>query len=171
MRTILYNADTGKVLTRPLEGGYRVDGQPRAVEPPIYELQVIDTPAPDYDRDTQRVSHERQADLSAGWWVTVWTITAKTPEEIEAERKAQVPSEITPRQFRVGLVALLGIAPDTVDTMLDGIEDATERTLARIAWEYSIAIERQHPLVTAFAAQLGLTERQVDDYFTAAAAL
>jgi len=49
--------------------------------------------------------------------------------------------------------------------MLESIADETERKKALVEWEYSIEIERSHPLVFTFADQLGLTETDLDNLF------
>jgi hypothetical protein len=40
-----------------------------------------------------------------------------------------------------------------------------------LAWEFSISVQRDDPTLAAMAAQLGLTEQQMDDLFRQAAAL
>lgn len=72
-----------------------------------------------------------------------------------------VPKYITPRQCRLVLYqqGLLG----NVEAM---IQQSTEDV--RIAWEYASEFRRNDPLLAQFAANLGLTSKQLDDFFIAA---
>ena len=91
-----------------------------------------------------------------------------TAEEIAAAElaafKATVPAQVTMRQARLALLAagLLG----AVETAIAGAGAA-----AQIEWEYAQVVERNAGLVPAMATALGMTERQIDDLFIAAAAL
>ena len=79
-----------------------------------------------------------------------------------------VPAEVTMRQARL---ALLGAG------LLDGVETAinamTEpaKTKARVEWDYSNTLRRDHPLVATLGTGLGLTGEQLDGLFRAAAVL
>jgi hypothetical protein len=76
---------------------------------------------------------------------------------------------ITPLQARKGLRAW-GISRAQIDAFFDAIEDEGEREMARDAWEYATAIEKDHPFVAACAAFLGKTEAEVDQFFADASA-
>ncbi len=79
-----------------------------------------------------------------------------------------VPPEVTMRQARL---ALLGAGLlDDVETAIDAMSDPA-KTAARIEWDYSNTLRRDHPLVTTLGAGLGLTGGQLDDLFIAASAL
>lgn len=73
---------------------------------------------------------------------------------------------VSPYQARVALYNA-GLMPAVEALMVDPSTDP----LATIAWEYATAIERQSPHIAALASALGLTEQQIDDLFTAAAAI
>lgn len=89
-------------------------------------------------------------------------------EEIEADRKSNVPQSITPRQARL---ALLGAGLlSSVDAALAGLPDP-QKTAAQIEWEYAINVERNSPLVSSLGGALGLTEAQIDELFITAAGL
>jgi hypothetical protein len=74
-----------------------------------------------------------------------------------------VPSAVTPLQARRALRAAGYLAQ--VEAAIAEADDDTQD-----AWRYAQQIERAHPFLTAIAAQLGLTEAQMDDLFRAAAA-
>jgi hypothetical protein len=76
---------------------------------------------------------------------------------------APVPSAVTPLQARRALRAAGYLAQ--VEAAIATADDDTQD-----AWRYAQLIERAHPFLTAIAAQLGLTEAQMDDLFRAAAA-
>lgn len=90
-------------------------------------------------------------------------IRAKTQEELDAERKARVPSQITPRQCRLQLLAL-GLL-DEVETLC-----ATDKAMS-IWFEYSLDFQRSHPMIEAMAVQLGLTQDDMDNFFIEASKL
>lgn len=80
----------------------------------------------------------------------------------------EVPPEVTMRQARL---ALLGAGLlDDVETAIDAMSDPA-KTAARIEWDYSNTLRRDHPLVATLGAGLGLTGGQLDDLFIAAGAL
>lgn len=80
----------------------------------------------------------------------------------------EVPDEVTMRQARL---ALLGAGLlDDVEAAIDAMSDPA-KAAARIEWDYSNTLRRDHPLVTALGAGLGLTGGQLDDLFIAASVL
>lgn len=75
-----------------------------------------------------------------------------------------VPKSVTPLQARKAL-RQFGIYPvfkEKMDAMPDYIQDE---------WEYSIAIERDNPLIAQFAIELGLSQNDLDTLFQLAATL
>lgn len=79
-----------------------------------------------------------------------------------------VPAAVTMRQARLVMhsAGLLGPVSAAIAAMPE-----PAKTAATIEWEYSNELQRDHALVTALGAALGLTSSQVDDLFRAAAAL
>lgn len=80
-----------------------------------------------------------------------------------------VPASVSPYQFRLYLIRA-GISLAQVDTMIDALPQPG-RDEARVAWEYGLEVRRDHPLVSQFAASLGMTEAHVDAAFREAATL
>lgn len=80
-----------------------------------------------------------------------------------------VPQSVSPYQFRVWLIRA-GVSLAQVDAMIDALPSQA-RDEARVAWEYGLEVRRDHPLVSQFAAALGMSEAQVDQAFREAAAL
>ncbi len=79
-----------------------------------------------------------------------------------------VPDEVTMRQARL---ALLGAGLlDDVEAAIDAMSDPA-KAAARIEWDYSNTLRRDHPLVATLGAGLGLSAGQLDDLFIAAGAL
>lgn len=76
-----------------------------------------------------------------------------------------IPSTVTPRQARLALLDA-GLL-DTVETELA----KPENKAALISWEYATTVERDSPLIATIGGALGMTDQQIDDLFTAAAAL
>ena len=120
------------------------------------------TTIPPYNASTHKLV-ESGTEVIDGLTYKHYDAIAKSAEEIEAERKASVPSQITPRQCRLQLLTL-GLL-DEVETMCSANREM------KIWFEYSLDFQRNHPMVDAIAAQLGLTEIQVDTMFIEASKL
>lgn len=84
-----------------------------------------------------------------------------TQEELDALNKPFVPPTITSRQCRLELLTRDML--DDVDAMIAQQDRATQ-----IAWEYATVFERQNPLLLALAANLGLTDAEIDEFFITA---
>lgn len=50
MKTLLFDADSGKVISPIFENGYLVDDQPQPVDPPIFELEYKPTSMPAHEK-------------------------------------------------------------------------------------------------------------------------
>lgn len=80
----------------------------------------------------------------------------------------EVPQSISMRQARLALLQA---------GLLSGVEtainDLTEpdKSAARIEWEYATEMRRDHALIAALAAEMQLSEQQIDDLFIAATGL
>ena len=71
---------------------------------------------------------------------------------------------ITPRQFRLALNAT-GMRANIEAYVAAGSQDMKD------TWEFATTIERNDPIIAAGAAELDLTEAQIDDLFSLAATL
>ena len=82
----------------------------------------------------------------------------------EAEMlKALVPSQLTPRQLRLQLLAI---------ELLDEVEALCSADRDMSIWfEYSLDFQRTHPMIEAMAVQLGLTQDDMDTFFIEASKL
>lgn len=88
--------------------------------------------------------------------------TAERTARLNAMRRAKMV--ITPRQCRLVLLQQ-GLLPQVTE-MLSKQDEAT-----RITWEYALEFRRDDPLLTALAANIGLTDQQIDEFFIAASQL
>lgn len=75
-----------------------------------------------------------------------------------------VPSSVTAWQIRRWLV-LNGYTMSQIDDIITAIPDAAQREAVRVDWEYAPYVERDHPMLVPMAAELGLSEQQLDDAF------
>ena len=82
---------------------------------------------------------------------------------VDARRRELRVKEITPLQAKLQLLEM-GLL-DEVEAMI-----ATDRKV-QLYWEYASVIEREHETLKAMAAQLGLTDEQLDEMFIAASKL
>lgn len=92
-------------------------------------------------------------------------IRAKTQEELDAERKALVPAQITPRQIRMQLTAS-GLR----QSVEDYIHESTDYNL-KDWWEYATSFDRNSTVLIDTAHALGLTDEQIDTMFIEASKL
>jgi hypothetical protein len=79
-----------------------------------------------------------------------------------------VPVSISMRQARLAL-----LQAGLLSAVEAAINDLTEpdKSAARIEWEYATEMRRDHALIAALAAEMQLSEQQIDGLFIAAAAL
>jgi len=75
-----------------------------------------------------------------------------------------IPGSVSARQFKLQLLAA-GLL-DQVDAWISSQSKAVQ-----IAYEYSGSFVRTEPMMAAGFAAIGFTDQQIDDFFTAAAAL
>lgn len=101
--------------------------------------------------------------------VEAWIADGKPVLPYEPPPPPPLPP-LSARQLRLGLVAA-GIMPSQVDTAIAEIQDANDRAIAEIEWEYATQFERDHPLIDQVGAALGLTPEQIDDMWQAAIGL
>jgi hypothetical protein len=97
-----------------------------------------------------------------------------TPEEIAAlppPAPAPMPT-ITRRQLRLALLNRFGLTSAQVEAQIAALPRAPiEREAAMIEWQDATTYERDHWLVIALGAALGLTTAQIDDAWREAATL
>ena len=94
-------------------------------------------------------------------------LTPYTPVPREVQ---PIPVPLVIANWRAkAVLSIVGILP-AVETALDALTEP-DRTVALAAWNGSAQVHRNGPTVTTAIAALGLTEKQVDDLFIAAAAL
>jgi hypothetical protein len=91
--------------------------------------------------------------LIDGQWTQTWNVQPAPP-----------PDSITPRQCRL-LLLQQGLLAD-VEAMIAAQDEAT-----RITWEYALEFRRDDPLLNQLAANLELTNEQIDQFFIAASEL
>lgn len=117
---------------------------------------VYNSEIPPYDKATQ-MCIEIAPELIDGEYFRRYEVRDKSYEQIANERKASVPSQITPRQLRLQLLAL---------GLLDDVEAlcANDRSMS-IWFEYSIDFQRNHKMLTEMATQLGMSEEDIDTFF------
>lgn len=77
-------------------------------------------------------------------------------------------TKVTMRQARL---ALLGAGKLPAVNAAIAAMPGAQGEAARIEWEYSQEVQRDRGLVTALGSQMGMTEKELDALFTAAAAI
>lgn len=84
-----------------------------------------------------------------------WEVVEKTAEDLKAETYVE---SITPRQCRIWLKRA-GLLTN-IKNFINGLDEE-----AQIEWEYALEIRRDHTLVLALVAQLGMTEDDLHQMF------
>lgn len=77
--------------------------------------------------------------------------------------------DVTPRQIRQALI-LSGVSLQMIEDALNSLSEPM-KSLAKIEWEYSIAFQRNRPMVSQVGAMLGWTETQIDNLWQLARSL
>jgi hypothetical protein len=117
---------------------------------------VRPTPLP---RQPGMIAVEMPAEQRDGVWWQVWRLEpAPKPEP------SPVPQSVSPLQARRALRAAQLM--EAVEAL---IADASEEV--REAWEYAVEIRRDDATLAVLAAELGMTDAQLDDLFRDAASL
>lgn len=84
----------------------------------------------------------------------VWVIRTPDPGSLPPP----VPFSVTPRQVRLLLLQRAMLAD--VEAMIAQQDEAT-----RITWEYALEFRRDDPLLNQLAANLGLAQEDIDQFF------
>lgn len=88
-----------------------------------------------------------------------------TLEDIPAATPADFP--LSDRQLRIGLITS-GVDLALIDQAIDGIEDPTERAIAKVWWDRSTSIQWDHPMRASLTALVGLSEEDAATMWMAA---
>lgn len=112
-----------------------------------------------------------------------WLAEGNTPEEPETETPT-VPSTISDRQFfqQAAVLSIItqsealaavqtGTIPSVLQSIVDGIQDPTEKFAATMLLAGATVFERNHPFTNAVGAALGWSNDQIDQFFIAASNL
>lgn len=91
--------------------------------------------------------------------VFTYQVLVKSPEQLEAERRALVPYSVTPTQGRIQLKQM-GLL-DQVNQMIEASDDDA----LKIYWEYSLSWERNNSYISSLANILGMSENDLDNFF------
>jgi hypothetical protein len=135
-------------------------------------LESVNTP--DYDESDWIID----PDMSAvdGVPVKYWKISGNIVSEMNQDEKAAYDSahpapikDVSPRQMRSALI-LSGVSLESIDAALNTLSEPT-RSLARTEWEFSLAFQRNRPLVNQVGQMLGWTSAQLDQLWIYAGTL
>ena len=77
---------------------------------------------------------------------------------------ARIPN-ISPAQLRLALFKQKGVTESQIVAMIEAIPDKAAMEEAKIRWEYSTEVRREHPLIAVFGTKLGLNEQQLNEFF------
>lgn len=117
----------------------------------------LNTPSPGMELHEGHPSQDVE-----GVWRQVWL------ERPIISPHATPPEVVSMRQARLALLQS-GLLDDVEAAIITMAEP--QRTSAQIEWEYSTEVNRASPTTAMLAGVLGLTEEQIDQLFSTAAAL
>jgi hypothetical protein len=163
MQTFLFNINTQQREGPIRDGRYLVDGLPGPLPDFLVELTIEKLPDPSYDPANQTLEYRAYVDLPNAKWIEESYVRDLTDEE-KQQRLPKPPNSCSPRQLRIALIQS-GISISTVESQLNAISDPVQREIALVEWEYSLEIQREHPLVSSIATALSLSDSQIDDIF------
>jgi hypothetical protein len=121
------------------------------------------TTRPIYDPSTDAL-REVNPVLVGGAWTQQWEICPLSAEEIEAMRKATVPTSVSPRQIRQALTRV-GLRVSVETAVAAGDKDLKDW------WEFATEFQRNNQHVVDMGAALGVSELQLDELFTLSGSL
>ena len=131
--------------------------------------QLSDDPAD--GTPEEQIAHMATLDAYAGFTCVSEDYTGPVPDAPQMRwdgtqlvAYVPVPEVVSPRQVRLLLLSQ-GLL-ENVKAMIAQQDEATQ-----ITWEYAEEFRRDNPLLNQLAANLGLTDQQIDEFFVAAAAL
>ena len=167
---IFLNTNTNEypVALAQMQAAYPLTIFPAPLEGNFEEFEhVKPTQPPEHDPATHRAVEVDPIELD-GEWQQAWEVVVLTVQEIEAARRASVPTSVTMRQARLALLGAGLLAG--VDAARDGLP-SPQKEAARIEWEYATEVQRSSGLVPMMEAALGLDDAALDALFIEAAAL
>ena len=75
----------------------------------------------------------------------------------------EVPQIVTPRQMRVALI-MSGTSIASIEAMIAALPEP-DQSIVRTTWEYSTYFDRNNEILNSMAANLGLSQTEVDNLF------
>lgn len=82
--TIIWDSENDKIIKK-FKNPPLIDGEKIELEPPLWELEYIVEPMPEYDYITQKISRVITKDLENKIWTESWTIENKGDYEIAVD--------------------------------------------------------------------------------------
>jgi len=101
--------------------------------------------------------------------VYTYEVLEKTQEEIEYYNKSLIPQVVSQRQLRTQL-SLNGFDLGDVQAVIDSLPDPN-KTIAQIAWDYSLTFVRNDALLNSISGILGISQSDLDQIFINASKL
>lgn len=147
---LLYNKETG--LLQPWSAG--TADHVEALDPIYEEVEVIQNEKPEFDPATHHLQPMESIDHAAKTVTRGWNIVANPPIPAPDAEAFQI------REY----LMRNGIALTSIPTLIESVTtEGIERDVALMRWDRVTSLPKNHPLVTAVAAQLSLNLDEVWD--------
>lgn len=124
-------------------------------------VTVVPIDQPAYDPMTQNCV-EGDPKLIKKVWEQAWDVSAASTQE-QADRLTAWRDTLRVTRFQAKATMLQQGILSQVEALI-----AQADALTQLAWNDALTFERQSPLLNHLAAQLGMTDAEIDDFFVAA---
>jgi len=115
-QTVIYNTETERILHWHTPYYTNTRGQRGIVEPPLIELDVVNTTSPSYDDFSEKAILSWVVDIANRRYVATWTILPKTEEDFAQEAEIE-DNNISGAEIRRALSTLLVVDDDNIGSI------------------------------------------------------
>lgn len=162
MKTFIYDILNNQRVGNIREGWCMLDGKPCIIPNGFTELEIINSPFPQYNEDYETVEVIEYPNVADKKWYVDYIVRSLTPEEIE-EKKPNW-EQCNPKQFRIALLTK-NSNPNYVDDLINDISDVMLKNKTKIEWEYSLEINKSSFLCQHIRTHLNMTHEEFNDFF------
>lgn len=126
-------------------------------------VEVIETSKPTFDALTEYVA-EITPDRVDGVWAQQWEVFPLTEDQVEANKEALIPKEVTMGQCRLALYDLHGIEDDAEFLGLTDLLPEEHRARAKLELRTRTSVFYDNPLVIAVCDAKGWDRAELFTY-------
>lgn len=171
MTTIWINTDTLQPMDEgAIRAAHPLTVFPHPFAPPDGYEPVLDDAAPPFDALTEVLQWGEPMQADGAWRRSAQVVPLPADvaaAHIEAARQARVPQAVSRAQGKVALITA-GLWPQVL-AFVAAIPDPVQKAVAEVALHDTVEWRRDSVFLAQAAQALGMSARELDDLFTAAA--